>query len=173
MDNILVIDKVITPEGCNNIIDSYKGSLNSEMLDTHLGYEFCNITNNPALEILSNSIIKEYIKHFPDIELTADPWVCYEFRLKHFPPNYYFKEWHSEHSFKNPYRIACIMIYLTDHDCGTEFYDGEVIKSVPGRAVVFPAFWTHTHRGQPCPNGKDRYILTAYINIHPKSNDNN
>lgn len=173
MDNILVIDKVITPEGCNNIIEQYKNSLNNVALDTHLGYEFCDISNNPALEILSNSIIKEYIKHFPDIEITADRWACHEFRLKHFPPNYYFKEWHSEHNVKNPYRIACIMIYLTDHDCGTEFYDGEVIKSVPGRAVIFPAFWTHTHRGQLCPAGKDRYILTAYVNLQQPSNDNN
>jgi len=173
MDNILVIDKVITPEGCNNIIENYKSFLNNSVLDTHLGYEFFDIANNPALEITASSIIKKYIEHFPEINLTSDLWACYGFRLQYFPPGYYFKEWHSEHNVKNPRRIACIMIYLTDHDCGTEFYDGEVIKSVPGRAVVFPAFWTHTHRGQMCPDGKDRYILTAYIHLQNKNNDSN
>ena len=28
---------------------------------------------------------------------------------------------------------------MSDHNCGTEFYDGEVVKSKTGRAIVFPS----------------------------------
>ena len=65
----------------------------------------------------------------------------------------------------NEPRILSILVYLSNHNCGTEFYNGKVIKSVKGRALIFPAFWTHTHKGQPCPDNKYRYILSAYVNL--------
>lgn len=173
MDNTLVLDKAITLEGCQEIINKYQSFLIKDKLDSHLGYEYYDIIDSPALGILAQSIMNKYIEYFPDINLTADPWDTYTFRLKHFPPGYSFSSWHSEHNFQNPYRIASIMIYLTDHQTGTEFTNGEVIRSVPGRAVVFPTSWTHTHRGQVCPEGKSRYVLTSYVNIRPRSDSSN
>jgi len=57
------------------------------------------------------------------------------------------------------------MIYLTEHNCGTEFFNGDYIKSEIGRLVIFPSYFTHTHRGQKCPNNKTRYIITGYVNF--------
>lgn len=30
---------------------------------------------------------------------------------------------------------------------------------------LFPAFWTHTHRGQLCPDNKLRYVMSAYVTL--------
>ena len=86
-------------------------------------------------------------------------------RFKKFKGKKYFDKWHSENCIKYPNRVLNLMIYLSDHDCGTEFFNGEVIPSVTGNAVIFPSYFTHTHKGQPCPKGKTRYIITGYFNF--------
>ena len=60
-------------------------------------------------------------------------------------------------------KILGLMIYLSTHKEGTEFYSGEVIKSEKGKAIIFPAFWTHLHKGQKC--SKDRFIVGGYFNL--------
>ena len=57
------------------------------------------------------------------------------------------------------------MIYLSTHKCGTEFHDGLLILSHIGRLTIFPSYFTHTHRGQVCPEKKDRYLLGGYYEI--------
>ena len=51
---------------------------------------------------------------------------------------------------------------------GTEFFNNEVIQSELGKVVLFPAYFTHTHRGQVCPEKKDRYLLTGYLEFFKK-----
>lgn len=44
----------------------------------------------------------------------------------------------------------------------TEFlYCNKRIKAERGRLIVFPAAFTHTHRGNP-PIGKDKYIISSW-----------
>ena len=33
---------------------------------------------------------------------------------------------------------------------------------------MFPAYFTHTHRGQACPHNKDRYMLGGYFHYFDK-----
>ena len=49
-------------------------------------------------------------------------------------------------------------------------YD-KTIMSVKGRATLFPAYFTHTHKGHICPEKKDRYIITGYVNFVRKGED--
>ena len=76
-----------------------------------------------------------------------------------------YKVWHCEHH-PSPEccskRIMAWMIYLNDAKSGTEFYDRPTIKARRGRCVMWPAFWTHTHRGVP-PNIGLKYIITGWI----------
>ena len=58
------------------------------------------------------------------------------------------------------------MIYLSTHECGTKFFDGNYIKSKKGRLAIFPSYFTHTHRGMPCPEKKDRYMFGGYFNFN-------
>ena len=84
-----------------------------------------------------------------------------EIRFKHWKPNKFFDNWHSEHGSETPNRILNFMIYLSTHECGTKFFDGNYIKSKKGRLAIFPSYFTHTHRGNP-PLGGTKYIATSW-----------
>ena len=170
MNNILIIENLLTPEKCQSLIAESIPFLDNDNIKTHSGYAFRDWIDYHTHDIIapaSIEILKQYRTVFPEFEITSNRWELGPWRFKHFPPGSYYKDWHSEHSCENPYRIACLMIYLSEHNCGTEFYNGEVIQSRLGRAIVFPTFWTHTHRGQLCPENKSRYIMSAYIDMIP------
>lgn len=169
MDNVLVIDDALTLDQCDLLISKYSSVTVDEELNTALNYRHVDIPeyrDDPTLSTVSQNVVAKYIEFFPTINMTKDRWFLDLWRFKHFPPDHAFSTWHSEHAISHPYRIASVMLYLSDHNCGTEFFSTkEVIMSKKGRAVLFPAFWTHTHRGQLCPDKKDRFIMTSYINL--------
>ena len=75
-----------------------------------------------------------------------------------------FKTWHCEHGDgeSDSKRIMAWMFYLNDAKCGTEFYNSPTIKAKRGRCVIWPAFWTHVHKGVT-PNIGLKYIVTGWI----------
>jgi hypothetical protein len=74
--------------------------------------------------------------------------------------------WHCEHSSgDNANRLMAYILYLNDVDEGgeTEFlYQHCRVKAKQGSVVLFPAGFTHTHRGNP-PLSNEKYILTGWI----------
>jgi hypothetical protein len=75
--------------------------------------------------------------------------------------------WHCEHdaSFECCNRILSWILYLNDVDEGgeTEFlYQSLRIKPKMGTFILFPAHFTHTHRGNP-PLSGSKYIATGWI----------
>ena len=77
-----------------------------------------------------------------------------------------YKVWHCEHG-PSPNdginrRIMAWMVYLNDAKCGTEFMSYPTIDAKMGRCVIWPAAWTHTHRGV-CPNKGLKYIITGWV----------
>jgi len=163
-------DNVLSDNECDDIIKISNKSLTSLKNHHYREYEYCDIENTDLslmkkIVLLSNNIIKDYIKKYPELNLTGDQFALTSCRFKKFKKDKSFKNWHSEHCKEFPTRILNIMYYLSDHNCGTEFYNGSVIKSVKGRSIIFPSYFTHTHRGQVCPDKKTRYILTGYFNF--------
>ncbi len=62
-------------------------------------------------------------------------------------------------------RLFSCLIYLNDVEEGGEtefFYQKLTIKPVKGRLVLFPAAWTHLHRGV-VPVSGDKYIMTTFL----------
>jgi hypothetical protein len=173
LDNLLVLDNALTADDCQVLINSGSKNLISTSLETTLGYEFKewkNWNNDPIVRPLTDLLVQKYIEQFPAITYTKTVWGIGDWRFKHFPPGYSFNEWHSEHDYNNSTRIACILVYLSDHDCGTEFLSTQkTVKSCAGRAIMFPTSWTHTHRGQVCPENKSRYIMSAYAYLTDKT----
>jgi hypothetical protein len=65
-------------------------------------------------------------------------------------------------------RIAATMMYLNDDFDGgeTEFlYQSLRVKPVKGMVLIWPAGFTHVHRGNP-PLNKDKYIGTGWYTYH-------
>jgi len=175
MQNILTIDNALAEQECDTLIIEGVSIPFDNHLNTHLGYEsnyfnYPFITPNIAeiLNKLNSKIVADYVNLYPELKLTNTRWLMQPYAFKHFPPSYSFSGWHHEHEYKNPYRILCALVYLSNHNCGTEFYNGEVILSKKGRMIIFPTFWTHTHRGQVCPDGKSRFILSVYAELQPE-----
>ena len=163
---ILVRDKIFSKKECKHMIDTYgKNCIDGEK--PYFGYNFHDIETFEYYDKIS-PVVEEYKKTFKGIEMTASKWRLGSFRFKHFKPNNHFSCWHSEHAMSYLKRVLNVQVYLSDHDCGTEFLDYETIKSVIGRVAIFPSYFTHTHKGQVCPKNKDRYILTSYMEFYEK-----
>jgi hypothetical protein len=158
---ILIKDKIFSKKECNDIINTYS-KICSKGENNYSGYDCYDINNfNYIDKILP--VIEEYKKKFKGIELTPSKWTIGRFRFKHFKPGKHFSLWHSEHSLSYLDRVLNVQVYLSTHNCGTEFLDYKTVKSKVGRVAIFPSYFTHTHKGQICPDNKNRYILTSYI----------
>lgn len=70
-------------------------------------------------------------------------------------------------------RQMAFMWYLNDvFDGGeTEFkYQNTIVEARAGRANIFPAFWTHVHKGHKPRNGQTKYIITGWIEMVESEN---
>jgi hypothetical protein len=144
------------------LINKYKNKTTPNK--DYSGYDFYFFKNNEFQFVKKvNDITLEYVNKYPQLKIQCGNFQLTEMRFKHFKSGNFFKIFHAEHCFEYPYRILNFMIYLSNHEEGTEFYSGETIKSKKGRAVIFPAFWTHLHKGQKCI--KDRFMVGGYYNF--------
>jgi len=84
-----------------------------------------------------------------------------------------YPHWHSEIYPKDAnceqlHRVLAFQFYLNDVPEGgeTEFhYQPRKVESKTGRMVIFPAGFTHTHRGN-VPRSNDKYIITSWVLFH-------
>ena len=75
---------------------------------------------------------------------------------------------HCEHAAGYPFRMLAWMIFLNDAKSGTEFpYQNRILKPKTGRLAIWPAAWTHPHRGVT-PNQGLKYIATGWGYFLPK-----
>jgi len=122
--------------------------------------------NHKKLDFLKGRIQNElnfYLTLYPEASI---PMKLMEQRFKHWKSGKHFEEWHCEVTNKETMsRVLNFMIYLSSHNCGTQFFDKKIILSETGKLVMFPSYFTHTHRGQVCPENKDRYILSGYFRL--------
>ena len=105
-------------------------------------------------------ILKEKISVY-----TKEPFI-----IQKYPLGGGFKTWHFERSdLEEPIisRTLVFMTYLNDIDDQgeTEWYFQKIkIKPKKGLSVIWPADWTHTHRGIPSPS-QEKYIATGWFNM--------
>jgi hypothetical protein len=79
-----------------------------------------------------------------------------------------YHRWHYETSTMNvTRRVLAFQLYLNTVDEGgeTEFlYYPKRIKAQAGRLIMWPAGFTHTHRGNP-PISGEKYVLTGWTEL--------
>jgi hypothetical protein len=87
-------------------------------------------------------------------------------RIQKSKPSQGYHMWHCDsHDLMNCRRIVVVTLYLNTVEEGgeTEFlYQQKRIPPTQGTLVLFPAGWTHTHRGNPPLKG-NKYILTTWL----------
>ena len=75
--------------------------------------------------------------------------------------------WHCERSdIATCKRVLVFMTYLNDlPDGGTMFKNQDLtIPAKKGLTLIWPAEWTHTHKGQ-ISNTKEKYIVTGWYHL--------
>jgi prolyl 4-hydroxylase len=92
-------------------------------------------------------------------------------KIQHYSPKEGFHCWHSERTHnKSPevYRHLVFMTYLNDVDDGGEtefFYQNIKVKPKKGKTLIWPADWTHTHRGITSLT-QEKYIITGWFSYY-------
>ena len=120
-------------------------------------------------------IVREFLnKAFAEYSTVFSGANCPQYytslKMQKTPPGGGYHVWHCENSgVDSSARCLVWILYLNDvHDGGeTEFlYQSQRIKPTAGTVIVWPAGFTHMHRGNP-PLSEDKYILTGWTYFHP------
>lgn len=164
-------DRIIQSwENLNKTVSAYRGA------ETNRGYEnrqdlalpFNQYEHDLTCEIngLLDQYLYKYTEQYPSVGML--PMFSYEVKVQKTKPKGGFHKWHCEHAVDDKgsrHRVLTWSIYLNDLPDGegeTEFIEfGLRIPARKGTLVLFPAAWTHTHRGNP-PVSKDKYIATGW-----------
>lgn len=123
----------------------------------------------PSVSYLSEQIIprfhpcvNEYLSKFI---LGKHKFIVYDLKIKKIPIGGGFHAWHYENgTVVNCIRQFVIQLYLNDNfDAGETEFLYQNRREVPkkGDVLIFPAGYTHTHRGNP-PIGGDKYLITSW-----------
>jgi hypothetical protein len=122
--------------------------------------EFVNYINS-KLQIAIN----EYVEKFPMMN-DLQRFVLEGYNIQRYLPGEGFYTWHCENSgYKGGGdRVLAWMIYLNDltDGGGTDFkIQNHTEKAEACKMLIWPAFWTHTHKGQVSET-QTKYIVTGW-----------
>ena len=169
---------------CDELIEYFKDNPNDYQTSiTSRGYDpeykkctelwFTQFSDVDLIEryLLSlKKVMEKYIEKYPWCN-NYSPWTISEgFQLQYYKPGEAFYGYHTERSSKEfPLctRHLVFMTYLNDvKDRGeTEFLHQRLkVKPKKGKTLMWPADWTHTHRGIPSPT-QEKYIITGWFNF--------
>ena len=92
-------------------------------------------------------------------------------KIQHYKPGEGFYDWHMENTGvgESKNRHLVFMTYLNTLDnAGTEFHHQKTTTPCQkGLTLIWPAHWTHTHRGV-VNHDSDKYIITGWYNFYDK-----
>lgn len=121
-----------------------------------------------------NECYWDYLNQYDFIEKKLDNMNIGPFNIQKYNKNGHFKKWHCEReSIATSHRVFAWMTYLNDLDSGyTDFLHYDIsIKPEKGKTLIWPAEWTHAHRGQEVL--EDKYIITGWFHFPAISSSNN
>jgi len=125
-----------------------------------------NTRLHPYFKFL-NQCINAYAEKYTFIKKCDMFGLKFGFNIQKYKPGGGYKEWHFERASKGntSSRVLVFMTYLNDvEDGGTEFYYQKyTAPAEKGLTLIWPAEWTHTHRGI-VSNTKEKMIATGWFN---------
>jgi hypothetical protein len=106
----------------------------------------------------------EYVKKYDMLDVMK-PFNINFFNIQKYEPGEGFYNWHCENSgyTSGGDRVLAWMIYLNDVEGGGRQFESQnhTEKAEAGKFVIWPAFWTHTHKGQ-ISETQTKYIITGW-----------
>lgn len=180
-----IYENVLSAEDCKTIIEAFENDLNNkidnngdtqffrdkmERYDYQKFYKSNDTSNLIVLKIneILDKAIQIYAEEFWIVkQLNA---TSLEFKLQKTPPKGGYHVWHCEQgNLKTTSRVLAWTVYLNDIPDGegeTEFlWQGLRVQPKAGTVSIFPASYTHTHRGNPVYSC-DKYIATGWYTFY-------
>ena len=179
---IEIYDNAFNKKECDILIDQFEKSSPRPGL-TGLGYapdikrclqlDGSSFSNGSIISNIVRPILIKYLdkygQRYSNLLGRTLPWEYYdEYAFqKYETEDDGYKEWHCEHGYDEAsLRIMAWMFYLNDAKCGTEFVQYPTVRAKMGRCVIWPADWTHVHKGVT-PNKGLKYIITGWASFIP------
>jgi prolyl 4-hydroxylase len=170
------IDKKI----CNNFIKYFKKNIEYRSKGSSLvqGFVDINIKDSTDVNFFNSSTDKNIITFFKELSKCLNSYVKkYGIRedvrthicnnIQYYKPKQGYRALHYERGKVSPTRQLVYMLYcntVTDKG-GTEFpYQNKTLSAVKGKLVIWPAEFTHPHRGI-ISDTQEKYIVTGWIEI--------
>ena len=180
-----IYENFLSKEDCANIIEIFENDLQNkvdgfgddqftkdkmERLDYQKFYLSSDRSNQmvSAINNVLDKCISMYAEEFWIVkQLKA---TSLDIKLQKTPPRGGYHVWHCEQDSKrNEGRFLAWTIYLNDIPSGegeTEFlWQGLRVQPKAGTVSIFPASFTHTHRGNPVYSC-DKYIATGWYTLY-------
>ena len=119
-----------------------------------------------SYRLLLQECLDNYIKKYEDVNNNKRFNINEPYNIQYYKIGGGFKIWHFENAGRRD-RLLAFMTYLNDiEDGGTEFkYQGLTTPAKKGLTLIWPANWTHTHRGQ-ISKTKEKYIVTGWYTFN-------
>jgi hypothetical protein len=182
-DFIGVYDNALSEEKCNYVIDSFntiEANEKEKVIDNKYKYDgdlrrkdFAIFANEhlPDIQQLIGDRLHEclmlYCEHY--FVLKGINAASLDVKLQRTPPRGGYHVWHCEQDgLQHGNRVLVWTIYLNDipyNEGETEFlWQGMRVNPKLGRCVMWPASFTHHHRGNPVYT-HDKYIATGWYTL--------
>ena len=176
-----IYDNALTKKECQILINQFENSPKREGRSYSDGDLVVNEDQKKCIEVDNSSFsnksvisriingrlrecIDDYKKEYPSMDNFIAPWVIdngYNVQ-KYETEEDGFKAWHTEAGgAPTSNRVLAWMFYLNDAKSGTEFINYPTVNAKMGRCVIWPAGWTHVHKGV-VPNKGLKYIVTGW-----------
>lgn len=182
-DFIGVYDNALSVDECNAIIHTFdvvetnekeKVSINSQLYAGELqrnDYSMYSSIDCPEIHRLVGDRLHDCLMLYCDhyFVLKGIPATSVEVKLQRTPTRGGYHVWHCEQDvLKHADRVLVWTIYLNDipyNEGETEFlWQGIRVNPKAGRCAIWPAAFTHQHRGNPVYT-HDKYIATGWYTL--------
>ena len=138
-----------------------------EKSDNHVGinkyeWEELSLTHefDDFFKYLNNEIVRRYTIQVPHVGTPT----AHEAKIQKTLPGEGYHIWHCEWNASLPRRVLAYALFLNDVEEGGELeflHQGIRIKPRKGDFLIWPAYFTHIHRGNP-PLNDEKWIVTGW-----------
>lgn len=159
---------------CDRMIADYQTKQDHEPPGQSIrGYRYCN-SFDMDVELMTeyeqalNTVIAEYKKIYPYSTESLASWsLSGPYNVQKYEPGRHYSAWHCENNGNSQYfrRHLAFMTYLNDVTDGGEtvfLHQNKKIRPEKGLTLIWPAHFTHIHRGNPSPT-QIKYITTGWF----------
>jgi prolyl 4-hydroxylase len=147
-------------------IGAYGGNIINKNVKDSTDVYFYNCSNNKYILKFFNSLSVNINKYLSEFNITYNVRTSDMNLIQHYPPNGGYKIFHYEctdlYTMK---RKLVYMLYLNNvKNGGTEFkYQNIKLEAKKGNLIIWPADFTHTHKG--IISKEEKYIATGWLEI--------